>query len=138
MDFFFFLGDRLLNGGVGWEELVPHKEDEVHEGMELDCYVVAGALGVFAQSEAEVEAQGEQIGDLTSLVLEEKDAAATMEWIMPSGTAFYRFIGGSSRPYVLSCRVRHLSSQVWAWASGGFLGSRRPSRRWITAIAPHA
>ena len=51
---------EVLNWGVGWEELVPHKEDKVHEGLELECSTVAGALGVFAQSEAKVEAQGDQ------------------------------------------------------------------------------
>ena len=48
---------ELLNGGVGWEESVPHKEDEVHEGPEMNCSAVVGTLGVFAQLEAEVEAQ---------------------------------------------------------------------------------
>ena len=56
---------ELLDGGVDWEELVPHKEDKAHEGPELDCSPVAGALGVFVRSEAEVEAQGDQVGDLT-------------------------------------------------------------------------
>ena len=46
---------KVLGGGVGWEELVPHEEDEVQEGPELDYYAVAGALGVFAQSGTEVE-----------------------------------------------------------------------------------
>ena len=46
---------EVLDWDVGWEESVPHKEDKVHEGPELDILVVAGALGVFAQSEAEVE-----------------------------------------------------------------------------------
>ena len=45
---------EVLDGGVGWEEsIVPHEEDEVHEGPKLDCSAVAGALGVFTQSEAE-------------------------------------------------------------------------------------
>ena len=57
---------ELLDGGVGWEESVPQEEDKVHEGPELDCSLVAGALGVFTQSEAEVEAQGDQVGDLPS------------------------------------------------------------------------
>ena len=55
---------ELLNGGVGWGESVLHKEDEVHEGPELDCSVVAGALGVFARSEVEVESQSDQVGNL--------------------------------------------------------------------------
>ena len=49
--------------------MVPHEEDKVHEGPELDCYLVAGALGVFTQSEAEVEAQGDQVGNLTGFII---------------------------------------------------------------------
>ena len=45
--------------------MVPHEEDKVYEGPELDCFVVAGSLGVFEQSEAEVESQGDQVGNLT-------------------------------------------------------------------------
>ena len=56
---------EVLNWGIGWEELVLHKEDEFHEGLELGCSTVAGALGVFAQSEAEVESQVNQVGNLT-------------------------------------------------------------------------
>ena len=40
---------EVLDWGVGWEESVPHEEDEVHEGPELDCSAVAGALGIFAR-----------------------------------------------------------------------------------------
>ena len=56
---------ELLDGGVSWENSVPHEEDKVHEGLELDCSLVAGVLGVFIRSEAELEAQGYQVGDLT-------------------------------------------------------------------------
>ena len=38
---------EFLGEGVSWEESAPHEEDEFHEGAELDCSVVAGALGVF-------------------------------------------------------------------------------------------
>ena len=38
----------MFDLGVGWEESIPNKENEVHEGPELDCSEVAGALGVFA------------------------------------------------------------------------------------------
>ena len=55
---------EVLDWGVGWEELVPHKEDGVHEGPELDYSAVAGVLGVFVQSEAEVEVLGDQVGNL--------------------------------------------------------------------------
>ena len=43
---------ELLNGGVFWEELVPHEEDEFNEEPELGCSLVAGALGVFTRSKA--------------------------------------------------------------------------------------
>ena len=56
---------EVLNGGVRWEELVPHKEDKVREGPELDCSAVAGALSVFTRYKAEVEARGDHIGNLT-------------------------------------------------------------------------
>ena len=49
----------MLNLGVGWEESVPHKKYEFHEGLELDCLEVASSLGVFTQSKAEVEAPGD-------------------------------------------------------------------------------
>ena len=55
---------ELLDGDVGWEDSVPHEEDEFHEGPELDCFPLAGALGVLVKPEAEVEAQGDQVGDL--------------------------------------------------------------------------
>ena len=55
---------EVLDWGVGWEESVPHEEDEVHDGTESDCSAVASELGVFSRLEVEVEAQGDQIGNL--------------------------------------------------------------------------
>ena len=37
---------ELLDEGAAWEESAPHEEEEVHEGPELDCSPVAGALGI--------------------------------------------------------------------------------------------
>ena len=51
--------------GISWEELIPNKEDKVQEGMEVDCLMVTGSLGVFALSEAEVESHLEQVCDMT-------------------------------------------------------------------------
>ena len=56
---------EVLDLGIVWEDSVHHKEDKVHEDPELDCSVVAGALGVLAQSEAELQAQDSQIGNQT-------------------------------------------------------------------------
>ena len=50
---------EVFNGGAIWEDSVPHEYGKVHEGAELDCSTVAGVLGVFALSEAEVESQGD-------------------------------------------------------------------------------
>ena len=38
---------EIINQGVGWEGLVPDKEQKFQEGLELDCHAVARALGVF-------------------------------------------------------------------------------------------
>ena len=46
---------EVLDWVFGLEESVPHEEEKVHEGTELDCLAVSGALSLFAQSEAEVE-----------------------------------------------------------------------------------
>ena len=46
---------------------MPHEEDKVNEGPELDCSQVVHALGVFTLLDAEVEAQGDQVSDLRGL-----------------------------------------------------------------------
>ena len=55
----------MFDWGVGWEESIPNEEDKFQEGPELDWLAVAGALGVFTRSEAEVDAQLDQVGNLT-------------------------------------------------------------------------
>ena len=55
---------EMLSGSVRGEEKVPDKEHEVHEGSELDCQAVAGALRVFTGPEAEVEANDDQVGNM--------------------------------------------------------------------------
>ena len=55
----------MLDEGVGWEGSVPRKEDESNEGIKLYCFMVDSARGVFTLSEAEVESQGDQVGNLT-------------------------------------------------------------------------
>ena len=52
---------EMLGGNVPREEEVPDEEHEVHEGPELDRLAVAGAFRVFAEPEAEVEANGDQV-----------------------------------------------------------------------------
>ena len=55
---------EMLGGSVPREEEVPDEEHKVHEGPELDRPAVAGALRVFSGPEAEVEANGDQFGDV--------------------------------------------------------------------------
>ena len=55
---------EMLGMSVSGEEEVPNKEHEIHEGPELDHPAVAGALCVFAGLHAEVEANGDQVGDV--------------------------------------------------------------------------
>ena len=53
---------ETLGGSIPGEKGVPNKENEGHEGSELDCPAVGGALRVFTGSEAEVEPNGDQVG----------------------------------------------------------------------------
>ena len=55
---------EMLGRSVLGEEEVPDEEHEVQEGQKLDRQVVAGALRVFTIPEAEVEANGDQVGDV--------------------------------------------------------------------------
>ena len=54
----------MLGGSVPGEEEVPNEEHEIHEFPELDRPAVATALRVFAGSQAEVETNGDQVGDV--------------------------------------------------------------------------
>ena len=55
---------KMLNGSVPGEEEAPDEKHEFHEEPELDRPEVAGALLVFAGPEAEVKANGDQVGDM--------------------------------------------------------------------------
>ena len=60
------LGDvlKLLNQGVCEEEIVPDEEHKLQEGPELDCPLMACALGVFTGPNSEIEPQLDQVGDM--------------------------------------------------------------------------
>ena len=61
---------EMFGGGVPREEEIPDEEHEIHEGPELDRPAVAGALCalcVFTGSQAEVETNGDQVGDVVGL-----------------------------------------------------------------------
>ena len=51
----------VLDWGFYEEDNFPEKEHEVQEGTELECLAAACALGVFAGTEAEVEARLDQV-----------------------------------------------------------------------------
>ena len=55
---------EMIGRSVPREEEVPYEEHEIHEGPELDCPAVAGALRVFTGPEAEVESNGDQVGNM--------------------------------------------------------------------------
>ena len=55
---------EMLGGSIPGEEEVPNEEHEINEGSKLDRPAVAVALRVFTGSEAEVEANGDQVGDV--------------------------------------------------------------------------
>ena len=55
---------EMLVRDVPGEEKVPDKEHKVHGGKELDRLEVVDALCVFTVTEAEVEANWDQVGDV--------------------------------------------------------------------------
>ena len=60
------LGDmlKLIDWGVGRNEMISNKKHRFQERPELDCPAMARVLGVFAGTEAEVYSQLDQIGDV--------------------------------------------------------------------------
>ena len=43
---------EILDGGIGLEDSIPNKEDEVQDGKELDCPEMYYVLDVLEQPEA--------------------------------------------------------------------------------------
>ena len=90
--------EEVLSGSVPGEEEVPNKEHEIHEGSELDRPAVAGALRVFTGPEAEVEANGDQVGDMVVSGVGGDSCLCDDGLDDPEGNTFSCRIGGSSRP----------------------------------------
>ena len=55
---------EMFCGSVPREEEVPDKEHEIHEGSELDRPAVDSVLRVFTGPDTEVEANGDQVGNM--------------------------------------------------------------------------
>ena len=82
---------KMLDRGVGRDEMVSNEEHEFQEGTELDCSEVAFALGVFEVPEAELESQLDQVGNVPGLWVEGGGSRGHDEldgahggWIFPS------------------------------------------------------
>ena len=80
------------------KEEAPNKEHEIHEGTELDRPAVAGALRVFTGLEAEVEANGDQVGDVAGYGVGGGSCLGDDGLDDPKGGSLSRRTGGSSRP----------------------------------------
>ena len=65
------LGDVLetTDWGILGEEGVPGEEEEVHEGTELHCPAMTGALEVLTGPQEEVEPQDDQVGGVSGLLV---------------------------------------------------------------------
>ena len=101
---------------------------------------VTGAIGLFARPEAKVEAQLDQVGNMTGFWVgggdchghdglddDKGDSLASLDWKVFNAVGF-KMTGEASVQYGLGL----------GRLSGGFLESGRPSRRCVTAITPHA
>ena len=60
------LGDmlKLIDWGVGRNEMISNKKHRFQERPELDCPAMARVLGVFAGTEAEVESKLDQVHNM--------------------------------------------------------------------------
>ena len=57
------------NGSVWGEESVTNEVHEFQKCTELDCPAMAGALGILAGTQAEVESQDDQAGNVSGLLV---------------------------------------------------------------------
>ena len=60
---------KLIDRGVGREEGVADEGHDEEEGVEMDGPVMADALGVLVGTQAEVESQDNQVGDVPGLLV---------------------------------------------------------------------
>ena len=92
------LGEMLEppDWGIGGLEGVSCKEDEVNEGTELHCPVMAVALGVLTQLQAEVESQDNQVRGVSSLLFGGSVGCGHNGMDDSEGVSFTRLTGGSS------------------------------------------
>ena len=98
----------MLGGGVSGEEKVPNEEHEVHEGPELDRLAVAGALRIFAVPEAEVESNGNQVGDVVGSWVRGDSRCGNDGVHDPQGVGLLSFNGGflETEDLQFLCEVR--------------------------------
>ena len=129
---------EILGGSVSGEEKVPDKEHEVHEGSELDRPAVAGAFRVFTGLEAEVDANGDQVGNVVGSGVRGGSCIGNDGLDDPEGDCLFSSDREIFEAVGLELPCEALVESVCAWESAGCLGSERPSRRWAVAIAPHA
>ena len=128
---------EVFNLGVGCEESTPNTEYEVQERPELDCLAVTGAIGVFAQPEAELESQLDQVGNMMGFIfggdghrghngldIADGDGLFLFEWRVLNAVGF-KLTGETS---VQSS----VGLGIWRISRVG-----RPSRRWVTKITPN-
>ena len=89
---------EMLGRSVPGEEEVPNKKHEIHEGSELDRPAVAGALRVFTGPEAEVEASGDQVGNMVGSGVGGGRCLGDNEFGDPKGNCLFSLDRGSSMP----------------------------------------
>ena len=98
--------------GIGGEEGVPGEEEEVHVGTELNCPVMASALGIITGPQVEVETQDDQLGDVLGFLIGGGRCWNHDEVDDTQQGGLFSFNWGSSISYVLSFRARPLSNPM--------------------------
>ena len=89
---------EIFDWGISWEESIPNGEEKVQEGPECACLAVTSALDVFTQPEAEVEAQLDQVGDMSGFGVGGGGRCSHDRVDNVEGDGISRLTGGSSIP----------------------------------------
>ena len=116
---------EILGGGIPEEEKLHNEEHKVHEGNKLDRPAVPGTLFVFAGPEAEVEANGDQVGDMVGSGVRGGSCCGNDGVHDYQGCGFFSSGGGILKPVGLELLCEALVEPGVCLRVGWFSGVRQ-------------
>ena len=103
---------EVLDESIRKYESVSSEEHKFQKGVELDCPVMASALGIITGPQVEVETQDDQLGDVLGFLIGGGRRWNHDEVDDTQQGGLFSFNWGSSISYVLSFRARPLSNPM--------------------------